>query len=1343
MTETGAQPRRRKFWKYLLFATVASALALAGLAWYTTTDSFQALVHRRVVSDLERITGGRVDLGGFHTSPFRLRVEVENLTIHGREPAGDVPYAHVGRLIAEIHVISLLETQFGFNSVVLDHPIVHIIAYPDGTTNQPQPRLPQTSDKTALQELFALSISRLEVRHGELLWADQRIPLDFIVSDVSADMNYSLLRRRFYTNVLLGKVDTTYNGYRPVAWTAEAHFALGRNNAEITSLKATSGRSLIRGSGRISDFRQPRIEADYDVTLDLAEAAAIARRHEVRQGVLQASGRGSWSSGDFSSAGKIFLYDFEYRDRAVGLRKSSLNAQFTADPHRLSLSQIQAKLLGGSVSGDAEIAQWLNSASTIKPTKGKRPEERRGTIHLRMRELSAAEIAAAVATAARPFDRINLAASVDGTIDGRWRRSPLNAEAEILFDTVPPAHPAASQFPLSAHFRGTYRAASDEIEVAELNASTRATQLHASGTLSSRAALKVSVNTTDLGEWQPVLSSAGYKGNVPITLHGRASFVGTATGKLSSIAFAGSLQSQSFDLLVPATSRTPVRQVHWDSLTTDIQLSPRAFAARNGTLRHGDAAINFDLTASLQERRFTDTSSFSARVNVHDADAAEVLSLAGYAYPVSGRADLSFQAKGTLADPSGAGRLQLTDAIIYGEPVDRVNSDVRFSGGQATFENIFLKYSDARVTGDGTYNLSTRAFRFSLTGANFDLARIPKLQTSRVAVEGRMDFTAVGSGTPEEPMVNAAVRLRDLTLDHERAGDFTIDAVSQGPELQLTGKSQFETAELNVDGKISLRADWPSDFALRFNHLDVDALLRTYIKGRLTGHSATVGKVQIEGPLLKPSELRIAGNLDDFSADVENFKVHNSGPIRFAVSSQSFTIQQLRLIGEGTDLSANGTIQLTGERQLDLRAQGSANLKLIESFNPDFISSGLVTVDITVSGTVAKPLPQGRLQIASGYIGYSDLPSALSDINGSLIFSHDRLQIESLTAHTGGGLVTLGGYATSYNRELNFDLTVQGQDVRLRYPQGISSTANANLHFVGTTSASTLSGDITVNRLTMTPGFDFGAYLARSAQTTALPQTNPLLNQIRLDVHIVTAPELQMQTAVVRLSGDADLRLRGTAAKPVLLGRADILEGEIYFNGAKYRLERGGVTFTNPVSTDPVLDLQASTHVRDYDITVVVNGKVDKLNITYRSEPPLPTADVIALLALGRTTEESAQLQQSGGSPFSQEASSAILNAALNATVSNRMQHLFGISRIKIDPQGLNTETSPTQTGPAVTIEQQVANDLTVTYTTNVSQTSQQIIQVEYNITHNVSIVGLRDQNGVVSFDVRMRQRKK
>ena len=40
-------------------------------------------------------------------------------------------------------------------------------------------------------------------------------------------------------------------------------------------------------------------------------------------------------------------------------------------------------------------------------------------------------------------------------------------------------------------------------------------------------------------------------------------------------------------------------------------------------------------------------------------------------------------------------------------------------------------------------------------------------------------------------------------------------------------------------------------------------------------------------------------------------------------------------------------------------------------------------------------------------------------------------------------------------------------------------------------------------------------------------------------------------------------------------------------------------------------------------------------------------------------------------------------------------------------------------------------------------QASQQIIQLEYNLTRNVSIVAVRDQHGVVSFDLRVRRRKK
>src|SRR5215467_7331737 len=166
MTESGAISRWRGFRKYLLWAGLTAVVFLALAAWYTTTDSFQSMVRRRLVAELERITGGQVELGGIHTIPFRFRVDIRDLTIHGREAASDVPYVHIGRLVAQIRLISALGFEVGFSSLILDHPVVHFIVYPDGTTNQPTPQGKATSTGSPVERLFSLSIDQLEVRRG-------------------------------------------------------------------------------------------------------------------------------------------------------------------------------------------------------------------------------------------------------------------------------------------------------------------------------------------------------------------------------------------------------------------------------------------------------------------------------------------------------------------------------------------------------------------------------------------------------------------------------------------------------------------------------------------------------------------------------------------------------------------------------------------------------------------------------------------------------------------------------------------------------------------------------------------------------------------------------------------------------------------------------------------------------------------------------------------------------------------------------------------------------------------------------------------------------------------------
>jgi len=107
--------------------------------------------------------------------------------------------------------------------------------------------------------------------------------------------------------------------------------------------------------------------------------------------------------------------------------------------------------------------------------------------------------------------------------------------------------------------------------------------------------------------------------------------------------------------------------------------------------------------------------------------------------------------------------------------------------------------------------------------------------------------------------------------------------------------------------------------------------------------------------------------------------------------------------------------------------------------------------------------------------------------------------------------------------------------------------------------------------------------------------------------------------------------------------------------------------------------------------------------MTYRSDPPLDNSDIIALLAFGRTRSQGVYTASAPGTNTNDtaSASNAILGEALNATFTDRVQRLFGASRVKIDPQFIGSENNPSA---RVTIEQQISNDITFTYVTSLTQ---------------------------------------
>jgi len=1360
--------RRRRVRKYfLIFVLVVLASLLGGL-WYTTTASFQAYVRRRMVAELERISGGRAEIGSFHVIPFRLQVEVRDITVHGREAANDIPLAHADHLFAQMKVISFLRTEIGFYSVTLDHPVVHVAIAADGTTNIPPRNFSLTSSqKSPIEQLFALSIDHLAIRSGALLWADQKIPLEANADDTALQMDYSFLRGRYETRARVGKVDTAYEAYRPFSWGTSADISLGSSFAEIKSLQWTSGRSKVDLSGRISDFRSPHLDASYYAQVNLGEAAAIGRRNDLRAGVAELRGSGHWAIDDFNASGAMSLKDVDWLDDQIAIRKAAATSDFTLTDQQIKLTRLQGKVLGGSFTGDGQFDNWLHSVppapagkakkipegiavitaarpSAKKGEKQKVPGVQAGVVHLKVRDVSARETATALDVPAHPMGRFRPAGSVTGSVDAQWRGSTKNTEVTFALDVSPPPRSTPGELPITSRMAGKYAAASDALELTQFSVTTPASRIQAGGTLSASSTLHFSVSTSNLEEWRPLVSALGGPTDVPFRVNGNATFNGFVEGRFSSPTVAGTLVAQDFEFKVPATSRTREQEVHWDSLAASIQFSPRELAIRGGSLRRGDTSAEFELSAALQKGQFTRDTPYTARVNLHRVDVESTAALAGFDYPVSGTADVSLQITGTRANPLVQGHIRAENAAAYGEAIEKFDADLHISEAETSLENIHLTHQDAMVDGIAAYTPATGNFRIDLKGNNFDISRIRQIHLNELPMEGRADFTLQASGTVQKPNINASVHVRDLTLDRELAGDVSLQAVTQGGDLHLTGNSDLKHGTLTVDGNVEMHGDYQAKITARTDHVDLDALWRAYLGNQLTGHSSVVGTVVMQGPLRYTREWTLEGDASEVSIELEDAKMHNEGPVRFTYAQRMAHILPLHMVGQGTDITGQGTISYLGARELDLHADGQADLKLVSMFNQDLSASGVMTVHMAVGGTLDQPFPQGTIQIKDGAVNYAGLPSGLSEMNGSLRFTPDQIHIEQLTARTGGGTLDVTGDARRYNNQINFDLTAVGRDVRLRYPPGVSSTADADLHWVGNQSASTVSGDVLVTKLAVTPGFDFGSYLERSRQSASITAANSPLYNVKLDVGVRTAPELQMKTAVARLSGDADLRLRGSAARPSVIGRADILEGDATFNGIKFRLERGDITFANPVAIEPQVNLQATTHVRNYDLDVTVTGTPDRLNVNYRSEPPLPKSDIIALLALGRTSEESEQLQQqSGQTLFNDEATNLIINQAINQTVSSRMQKLFGVSRIKIDPQGLTTETNPTARGPQVTIEQQFANNISLSYSTNVSQSSEQIIQGEYYFTRNVSVTGTRDQNGVVSFDVRIRRRKK
>src|SRR6202451_1393412 len=165
-------------------------LVVGGLLFYASTPHFSNQVRQRVITVLQDATGGRVELRFLRWNLRHLSVEVDGLTIHGLEGPGELPYAHVDRLYARAKILSLVDAKLGLDFLEVDRPSVHLIIYPDGSTNQPTPKAKESSSGPAIRTVFDLQANRVEVHNGLALLNQRAIPFQLAANDLGVVITY-------------------------------------------------------------------------------------------------------------------------------------------------------------------------------------------------------------------------------------------------------------------------------------------------------------------------------------------------------------------------------------------------------------------------------------------------------------------------------------------------------------------------------------------------------------------------------------------------------------------------------------------------------------------------------------------------------------------------------------------------------------------------------------------------------------------------------------------------------------------------------------------------------------------------------------------------------------------------------------------------------------------------------------------------------------------------------------------------------------------------------------------------------------------------------------------------
>ena len=694
------------------------------------------------------------------------------------------------------------------------------------------------------------------------------------------------------------------------------------------------------------------------------------------------------------------------------------------------------------------------------------------------------------------------------------------------------------------------------------------------------------------------------------------------------------------------------------------------------------------------------------------------LRLEDYLASTKGQVNIDARISGPITALSGTGAITGQDLELRTQPIQSLILPVKLKNKRVELQPWEVKIDAVNtLTGSGWIGFD-RSYSIDLRTKAFQLEAIEKVR-SMGSIQGKMDLHVYGEGSFERPVVQADLELTDVVVKSQPMKGFVFDLKLEQDRLQIEGRQSFD---LKAHYDLSQR-----EYDIQMNFVETD-LTPFFL---VAGHQEVSGMVS--GTLFAQGNTTMLAR-SSAHLDLTNLSlVHRGDPlVRTEKLQARFTNQELFIADTRVRVLDSGYLNIQGSGKTDglfsIAVNGDIDARAAEIFVKDLTEiQGNIHLNALISGAWPNPDIQGEITWENVGFQVPQIDMAFENIDAAFKLTSSQIQVEHLNGNLGTGKFQLSGDCQLHIwHPQQVELTLSGQGIPIQIPETLDAVVNMDL-----TASGQLNDLVVEGQLILIEGFYYKNFsllqaIAGQYSKTDIPapaRSQTILDGLRTNIQVTYRDPFIVENNIAYLEIHPDLVVTGRLHEPVITGTAKVHNGSLTYLKKTFVVEKGIINFTSPYEIQPEIDIVGVSQIRDWRITLALEGKPDRLLISLTSIPAEADDDILSLLVFGKTTRE-----LSGSENGFTDSPEAMMAKLMASSLGGDIKKASGLDYLAV-------ETSPDAQADSsdidVTFGKNLTDRMTLKYTIGSGKSGyHQRAAAEYKLIENILLSGFQDTEG-------------